>query len=160
MADAEIDDFARDLGGRMVINKVCDLMTLPLKFENPHWAYRSHQIDQILSRYDKVCILALRHSRVWLTPFECCAQDDDKLLTKRKRGGDQEFGSEDSDDGFGRGAPGGKAVRFAKSTAGSVGGRSRVSGATARTFGGKSAASTSSKRSAATAKGSHHSGNR
>lgn len=91
-------------------------------------------------------------------------KEDVTLLTKRKRGGDQEFGSEDSDDGFGRGAPGpgGKAVRFARSTAGSVGGRSRASNGSfgGKSLGNKSVRSSASKRSAASAKESHHSGNR
>jgi hypothetical protein len=90
-------------------------------------------------------------------------QEDVTLLTKRKRGGDQEFGSEDSDDGFGRApGPGGKAVRFARSTAGSVGGRSRASNGSfgGKSLGNKSVRSSASKRSAASAKESHHSGNR
>lgn len=39
-ADEEIDDFARDLGGRMVINKVCDLTLVPCIVPAPlsHWA--------------------------------------------------------------------------------------------------------------------------
>ena len=86
-------------------------------------------------------------------------QDEDNPLTKRKRGGDQEFDSEDSDGGFGRGATYKRAVRFAGSTAGSAGGRSHRSGGTMRSMA-KSVTTNASGRTAKSARGSQHSGSR
>lgn len=89
-------------------------------------------------------------------------QDDDKPLTKRKRGADEDFDSEDSDGGFGRGASKQRAVRFARSTAGSAGGRSHRSGATARSQATKYARSDASGRTVkgSKSKGGQHSGSR
>lgn len=170
-----MDDFARDMGGRMIIRVRRQFFSMQSPCTRTSIPGLFSQISEVCPFMSTIHLPAAKSSAdmhlTWHVStklsdrtFRSGTQDEDAGPVgkgTRKRKGTltaEEFGDDDDSDGAGA-----KAVRFARSTAGSLGGRSMRTAAGKSTAGRSqasrgSAASFASK--ASTKRGFEHSGTR